>query len=38
MSTATAAAMKAQPVKYAQATCHGSQPGTSEAVSLKLVK
>src|SRR5207245_4343166 len=30
--------MKAQPVKYAQATCHGSQPGTIEAVLPRYVK
>ena len=32
MSTATPAAMKAPPVKIAQARCHGSQPGTIETV------
>ncbi len=32
ISIATPAAMKAPPVKYAQNTCHGSQPGTILAV------
>jgi hypothetical protein len=32
MSTAKPAAMNVQPKKYAQAKCHGSQPGTIEVV------
>src|SRR5436853_1736555 len=37
-STATPAARKVPPKKYAQAVCHGSHPGTSAAVSLTYVK
>ena len=33
LSTATPAAMNVAPVKYAQNTCPGSQPGTSGAVA-----
>ena len=35
MITAMPAAMKAAPVKYAHATCHGSHPGTSTAVCFR---
>ena len=35
MITAAPATMKAQPVKYAQPKCHGSQAGTSAAVGLR---
>src|SRR5206468_12806816 len=37
LSTATPAAMKAQPVRTAHATCHGSQPGTSETVLSRVL-
>ena len=38
LNTARPAAIKAAPVNTAHPTCHGSQAGTSEAVSCKYRK